>query len=138
MSDINFEAMGEKQILELLQSFKICLNAKLTTDKYCRYDAETDKSIIEFKYREKSYNDYLIEAHKLVENFQTSQQKGKNFFYVVVTKKSVHVWNITELIVHSPKTSFYPKLMPKSFVDRSKIWKLCLFLDTKDSTNLKR
>ena len=66
---------------------------QLIEDNYCSYDAMTENAILEFKIRDKYYEDKLLEVDKYVRNIEKANEIGKAFLYVVQDPKGIYVFN---------------------------------------------
>ena len=73
----------------------------LSRSKYNRFDAENIKQIAELKVRHQHYVNTIIEFDKYAYNTTYSRLYGKEFLYIIGTKKGVFVFNITDLDFHS-------------------------------------
>lgn len=65
----------------------------LIEDNYSSYDAETENAILEFKIRDKYYQDKLLEVDKYVRNIEKAKQLNKAFLYVVQDPEGVYVFD---------------------------------------------
>ena len=77
--------MTEAKTKGLLNSL-FDLKLKKAKGKFCSYDAEDSKHIVEIKNRRSYYPTKMIEASKLFTNFQKAQKLNKYFIYVVTQK----------------------------------------------------
>lgn len=115
----------EKEIAEYLKSKGIELI--LNSDQYCSYDAMNKRSIVEFKYREKYYEDKMSEALKIFQNFHYAELRGMKFIYVVKDPKGVWYCNITDnidnIIILVPEIMDCPR--QTEFEDKRIIKKVC-------------
>ena len=73
----------------------------INTSRYHRFDAYNENYIVEVKYRNKEYENYIIEFDKYAYNVMYSDLYKKKFLYVVGTPNDVYVFNITNLIILS-------------------------------------
>tara|TARA_R110000824_G_scaffold41522_2_gene123476 strand:+ start:3960 stop:4361 length:402 start_codon:yes stop_codon:yes gene_type:complete len=89
--------MTEAKTKGLLNSL-FDLKLKKAKGKFCSYDAEDSKHIVEIKNRRSYYPTKMIEASKLFTNFQKAQKLNKYFIYVVTDKKGLFIFNISNRI----------------------------------------
>ena len=76
--------MKNKEILllEKLQQLDIFKDLKMVADEYSRWDAESDKYIVEFKQRDTEYSDSMVELSKY--EAMISEANGSNRTMVLV------------------------------------------------------
>ena len=86
----------EQKNLDELKDHGFGETLKLSTEEFSRFDAYSDKVIVEFKRRDRDYAEQMIEGTKLFDNFHYAQTVGKTFFYVVFSPKYILIWNINE------------------------------------------
>ena len=88
--------MTQAELLEILNTMN--LNLKSTDkDKYCRWDAESDKYLAELKCRRTHYEDQIIEYDKFMEVKKEADKQGKEFLYCVSSPEGVYIFNINKL-----------------------------------------
>ena len=73
----------------------------INTSRYHRFDAYNENYIVEVKYRNKEYENYIIEFDKYAYNVMYSDLYKKKFLYVVGTPNDVYVFNITNLNINN-------------------------------------
>tara|TARA_Y100000593_G_C4238522_1_gene300857 strand:- start:595 stop:996 length:402 start_codon:yes stop_codon:yes gene_type:complete len=116
--------MTEAKTIGLLNSL-FDLKLKKAKGRFCTYDAEDSKHIVEIKNRRSYYPTKMIEASKLFTNFQKAQKSNKYFIYVVSDKKGIFIFNITKRIDDIVALGIQKSEQPTStdFKDDSKIYK---------------
>jgi len=89
--------MNESELLEELNS-KFNLELESTErNKFCRWDAFSDKYLAELKCRRAHYNTQMIEYDKLDCVKAEADKTDRDFLYCVSTPQGVYVFNITYL-----------------------------------------
>jgi hypothetical protein len=103
----------------------------LCKDEYHRFDAYNNNYIIEIKYRNKEYENYIIEFDKYAYNTMYSDLFNKKFLYIVGTPNDIYVFNITNLNKSRYNYKWEMREMPKQteFDKKYKINKLVGYLD---------
>jgi hypothetical protein len=85
----------------------------LCPERYHRFDAYNDSYIIEIKYRNKKYDDYVIEFDKYAYNKLYSELHNKKFLYVVGVEDETYVFNISNLDRSRYNYKWEMRSMPK-------------------------
>ena len=85
----------------------------INTSRYHRFDAYNENYIVEVKYRNKEYENYIIEFDKYAYNVMYSDLYKKKFLYVVGTPNDVYVFNITNLNKSGYNYKWEMRPMPK-------------------------
>lgn len=89
--------MTEKELLYTLkEEFDLDLTST-DKDQYCRWDAQSDKYLVELKSRRAHYDTQLIEYDKLECVKTEADKQGKDFLYVTYTPKGLFVFNASKL-----------------------------------------
>ena len=89
--------MTEKELLEILNDeYKLGLT-HTNKDKYCRWDAQSDKYLAELKCRRAHYDTQMIEYDKLDCVKAEADKTNKEFLYCVSTPEGVYVFNVSKL-----------------------------------------
>ena len=103
----------------------------LCKDEYHRFDAYNNNYIIEIKYRNKEYENYIIEFDKYAYNTMYADLFNKKFLYVVGTPNDIYVFNITNLDKSGYNYKWEMREMPKQteFDKNYHIDKLVGYLD---------
>jgi len=106
--------MKENEV-KILKSFNRYLSDKaiLSENEYHRFDAENNNYIVELKYRNAKYNDWIIEFDKYAYNKVYSEINNKIFLYVVGYENYIWIYNITELDNSGYNYKWQNKVMPK-------------------------
>ena len=125
----------EKSILNKLNGFFLSDALEESKYDYNRYDAENTYYIVEIKYRDKFYQDTMIEFDKFSYNLLYAQMVNKQFIYAVQMKNNIYVFNITKLVSSSYKFSWIWKSLPKQteFADKKEIKKLVGYININES-----
>lgn len=113
--------MSEGKLFEILKQ-NIIPDLKHTKDKYEYYDCSSEmyNSNIELKCRSKHYPTFLIEKNKYEKLIQLPNPR-----YIVSTPEGIFSFNIKKI-----KTPIWEwKYVPKSFHDRTLVYKQIGFLD---------
>lgn len=101
---------------------------------YSRFDAENSGYIAEIKYREKYYNETLIEFDKYAFNKLYAQINKKSFLYIVGTGETdkIDIYNISDLDNSGLWYKWHWRTMPKQteFNDNQKIKKYVGYIDS--------
>lgn len=90
--------MNEIKFLKCLQDHGIGETLEVSTNEYEEFDASDGKCIVEFKYRNSDYDEYMIEATKIFSNYHYAQKVNKKFFYVVITPTLIIVWDMAKYL----------------------------------------
>ena len=116
--------MNEAKTRGLLNSL-FGLNLIKAKGRFCSYDAEDSKHIVEIKNRRSYYPTKMIEASKLFVNFQKAQKSNKYFIYVVSDKKGLFIFNISKRIDDIVALGIQKSEQPSTtdFGDPSKVYK---------------
>ena len=85
----------------------------INTSRYHRFDAYNENYIVEVKYRNKEYENYIIEFDKYAYNVMYADLYKKKFLYVVGTPNDVYVFNITNLNKSGYNYKWEMRPMPK-------------------------
>ena len=106
--------MKENEI-KILKSLNRYLSDKaiLSENEYHRFDAENNNYIVELKYRNAKYNDWIIEFDKYAYNKVYAEINNKIFLYVVGYENYIWIYNITELDNSGYNYKWQNKAMPK-------------------------
>lgn len=106
--------MTQQELLEELNGkYKLELEGT-DKDKFCRWDATSDKYLAELKCRRAHYNTQMIEYDKLDCVKAEADKTGKEFLYCVSTPKGVFVFNITKLCQSSYNFNWEDKYLPST------------------------
>jgi len=118
--------MNQQELLEELNNrFNLDLKDR-DDDRFCRWDAESDKYLAELKCRRTHYDTQMIEYDKLDCVKAESDKTGKEFLYCVSTPKGIYVFNISELCENNYNFNWENKRLP-SHTDFGK----CSWIDKK-------
>ena len=90
--------MTQTEIIDKLNSIYPGLDLIETEDKFCSYDAENERYIVEVKSRDKQYRSWAIEKKKFDTNIVKSVQTGKMFVYLTEYNGKIMTWNIHNLL----------------------------------------
>ena len=125
----------ERAILNKLNNF--FLTDALVEDEYeyNRFDASNTSYIVEIKYRDKFYEDTIIEFDKFSYNLLYSKMANKDFIYAVKMLKKIYVFNITKLVKKGTAFNWTWKELVKQteFADKRKIKKLVGYININES-----
>ena len=106
--------MTQQELLnELNDTYKLQLD-NTDKDKFCRWDATSDKYLAELKCRRAHYNTQMIEYDKLDAVKEEADKTGKDFLYCVSTPQGVFVFNITKLCQSSYNFNWEDKYLPSN------------------------
>ena len=72
----------ELQILSRLNRYDETLQLNPSEYEYCRFDAWSEKYIVEIKARNKYYKELMIEFDKYAFNSKYAENNGKEFLYI--------------------------------------------------------
>ena len=99
---------------EILSSINEVLGTGLkeSSYQYARFDAHGDNVIAEIKYRDKHYDDTLIEFDKYSFNKEYAALNKMYFYYVVGVGDEVFCFDILELVVNNHNFLWEWKKMP--------------------------
>ncbi len=75
---------------------KFNLFIKKTTGQFDLWDAQDDKRIIEFKFRNKYYEEKYIQVDKFYSLLMAAEYYNKYAYYIVIDNE-VRIFNLTEL-----------------------------------------
>jgi len=122
---------NELMIIERLNRYFKDDKPILCKNQYHRFDAYNNNYIIEIKYRNKEYNNYIIEFDKYSYNVMYSKLFNKKFLYVVGTPNDIYVFNINNLDKSGYNYKWEIREMPKQteFSDNYNIDKFVGYLD---------
>ena len=111
---------NEIKIIKALNKYFKDDNPILCPNQYHRFDAYNNNYIIEIKYRNKLYKDFLIEFDKYAYNRLYAEINNKKFLYVVGVPEAEHlgayniyVYNISQLDKSGYKYNWHMREMPK-------------------------
>jgi len=90
--------MTQTEIIDKLNSIYPGLDLVETEDKFCSYDAENSRYIVEVKSRDKKYNGWIIERKKFDTNLLHSINHNKIFVYLTEHNGKIMTWNIHKLL----------------------------------------
>lgn len=110
------------------QSLKECEN------KYNRFDAYNDFSIVELKYRKSHYDQTMIEFDKFSYNHMYSKLNNKKFMYIVRMQDFVYIFDINKLIEEKYDFNFGWRDLPKTteFNKKQTVKKFVGYIDIKE------
>lgn len=88
----------EKKVLLSIDYFnnKYNLNLVKTTNDFSMWDCQSDKLIIEFKFRNKFYEDKYIQIDKFLSLIMAAQYYSKTPYYCVKDEKGYFFYNLEE------------------------------------------
>lgn len=122
--------MTQTEIIDKLNSIYPGLDLIETDDKFCSYDAENERYIVEIKSREKQYRSWVIEKKKFDGNIDKSVELGKKFIYLTEYNGRILTWNIHNLVLDNYDFQWTEIPMPQTteFEDTKTITKVVGFL----------
>jgi hypothetical protein len=127
----------EKTILTIdwLNS-KFNLSIKKTTGKFDLWDAQDNKRIIEFKFRNKYYKEKYIQVDKFYALLMASEYHNKDSYYIVVDNE-VRIFNLTQIKNKLINSKIIIKQAPyqTEFKNNQKINKYFYILNQSNQTN---
>jgi len=90
-----------------------------TGENYEHYDAKgkTPKGhdcVIEMKFRNKYYEDKLLEKYKYDKNYTQASKDKKLFIYVTEYKTRIIAWNITDLTINGYNFNWETRQQPET------------------------
>jgi hypothetical protein len=85
----------------------------INTSRYHRFDAYNNDYIIEIKYRNKMYDNFIIEFDKYAYNKLYAEMNNRKFLYVVGIEEDVYIFNITNLDKSGYNYNWEMRRMPK-------------------------
>ena len=91
----NWKANEKRMFEKLVRERPSLHDLQWSEDKYKRFDAYNDNVIVEFKFRNKKYEDTMIEFGKYEALKELSQ--GRLALYVVEAEGSIYVFNLNAL-----------------------------------------
>ena len=104
--------MTEKELLDTL-NVEFDLNLTSTDkDQYCRWDAQSDKYLVELKNRRTHYDTQLIEYDKFECVKEEADKQGKEFLYVTNTPEGLFVFNASKLCKNDYDFKWEDRRMP--------------------------
>jgi len=104
---------NETKIIKALSTYFKGDEPIVCSNQYHRFDAYNQNYIIEVKYRNRLYKDFLIEFDKYAYNRLYAKINDKKFLYVVGVDDDIYVYNITNLDRSGYKYNWHMKQMPK-------------------------
>jgi len=129
--------MNQQELLEELNNrFNLDLKDR-DDDRFCRWDAESDKYLAELKCRRTHYNTQMIEYSKLDCVKAEADKTNKDFLYCVSTPKGIYVFNISELCKSDYNFNWENKRLPSNteFSGQYHKNKKVGYIDIKDSSH---
>ena len=126
--------MKQQELLEELNKLGLGLEGT-DKDRYCRWDAVSDKYLAELKCRRAHYNTQMIEYDKLDCIKAEVDKTGKEFLYCVSTPKRIYVFNISELCKNNYNFNWENKRLPShtDFGKANWVDKKVGYIDVNDS-----
>ena len=109
-------------------------------DEYSRFDAYNKYYIAEIKFRNKVYDDMMIEFDKYSFNKEYAKVNDKIFIYVVGVGDKTYVFNITDLDKNQYDFKWSWREMPKNTEfggDQNKIKKFVGYINVSMATIIK-
>lgn len=127
----------EKTILTidwLNKKFKLLI--KKSTGQFNLWDAQDDKKIIEFKFRNKYYEEKYIQVDKFYSLLMAAEYYNKDAYYIVVDDE-VRIFNLTQLKNELIDSKVVIKQAPyqTEFKNNQKINKYFYTLNQSNQTN---
>lgn len=104
--------MTQQELLDLLNNEHSLGLEDTDKDKFCRWDAYSDKYLAELKCRRAHYNTQMIEYDKLDCVKAEADKTDKEFLYCVSTPKGVYVFNISKLCKDNYNFNWEDKRLP--------------------------
>ena len=126
--------MTQQELLnELNDTYKLQLD-NTDKDKFCRWDAISDKYLAELKCRRAHYNTQMIEYDKLDAVKEEADKTDKEFLYCVSTPKGIYVFNISKLCQQDYNFNWEDKYLPSNtdFAGTHKRTKKVGYIDVND------
>lgn len=129
----HYKLMKDVEILAVLHAHGVGADLKLATDEFSPFDAEGQSVIVELKHTERNLASYLIHLEKLAICERVATFKNKDFYYIVVTKYTIYIWNVSNLMRITNPT-IESLMLPKQFdKPNEKISKLVTRFSTMDA-----
>ena len=102
----------ERNMFDKLQQYHPHFHKMRSTknDKYCSYDAHTDKYVIEFKARRKYYPTTQIEKSK----YDRLMKENRIPLYVIYSSGKMYVFNLKDLTNNKYNFKWTSKMCPKT------------------------
>jgi hypothetical protein len=115
---------------------KFNLLIKKTTGQFDLWDAQDDKRIIEFKFRNKCYEEKYIQVDKFYALLMAAEYYNKDAYYIVVDNE-VRIFNLTQLKDKLINSKVVIKQAPyqTEFKNNKKINKYFYILNQSNQTN---
>jgi|TARA_R110000772_G_scaffold87836_1_gene182830 hypothetical protein len=115
---------------------KFDLLIKKTTGQFDLWDAQDDKRIIEFKFRNKYYKEKYIQVDKFYALLMASEYHNKDSYYIVVDNE-VRIFNLTQIKNKLINSKIIIKQAPyqTEFKNNQKINKYFYILNQSNQTN---
>ena len=115
---------------------KFDLLIKKTTGQFDLWDAQDDKRIIEFKFRNKYYKEKYIQVDKFYALLMAAEYHNKDSYYIVVDNE-VRIFNLTEIKNKLINSKIIIKQAPyqTEFKNNQKINKYFYILNQSNQTN---
>lgn len=115
---------------------KFNLLIKKTTGQFDLWDAQDDKRIIEFKFRNKYYEEKYIQVDKFYCLLMAAEYYNKHAYYIVIDNE-VRIFNLTELKKELINSKVMIKQAPyqTEFKNNQKINKYFYKLNQSNQTN---
>jgi hypothetical protein len=105
--------MLEKEIeLTNILNKKFNLNLINSSDKFSFYDAYNKDYIVEYKIRNKHYQDQFIQVDKLYHLLMTAEYKNKIPGYTVTDNKGIFIYNLIDNIKYFINAKIIVKSCP--------------------------
>ena len=104
----------ELQILNRLNSYDKTLQLNPSEYEYCRFDAWSEKYIVEIKARNKYYKELMIEFDKYAFNSKYAENNGKEFLYINEMAGNIYIFNISQIDLKFHNYKWEWREMPKT------------------------
>lgn len=129
--------MNQQELFDLLnKDFNLELE-DTGEDRFCRWDAYSNKYLAELKCRRTHYNTQMIEYDKLEYVKEEADKTNKEFLYCVSTPKDVYVFNISKLCQQGYNFNWENKNLPSKTDFGGNHWKKKKvgYIDVNDSSH---
>lgn len=127
--------MNEAGLLDILNNTHNLELESTGKNKFCRWDAESDKYLAELKCRRTHYDTQMIEYDKLDCVKAEADKTNREFLYCVSTPEGLYIFNVSKLCQDGYDFKWENKYLPYTtdFFSKAKRTKKVGYIDVKDS-----
>ena len=120
----------EIRLVNKLNELEKDLGLELVEEQFSVFDAVSKDYIVEFKIRDKHYDEHLIEVSKAIECLNIAEMTDREFLYIVGNPTGIYVANVTKQKSEMLRRGYKKMMCPATteFSNTKKIEKNCYFL----------